>query len=111
MKTYVIDIDGTICTKNCELQGSDYTNSKPIRRRIDKINDLYDKGNKIIYMTARGMGRHNNNPLAAIQDFYTFTAKQLKNWGCKYHHLFLGKPSADAYIDDKGISDEDFFAN
>jgi uncharacterized HAD superfamily protein len=111
MKTYVVDIDGTICTKSCELQGNDYTKSKPLRKRIEKINDLYDEGNKIIYMTARGMGRHNNNPLAAIQDFYIFTAKQLKNWGCKYHHLFLGKPSADVYIDDKGINDEDFFAN
>ena len=89
MKTYVIDIDGTICTKNCELQGSDYTNSKPIRRRIDKINDLYDKGNKIIYMTARGMGRHNNNPLAAIQDCEKYCGKLLyfvKDKKCSWHY-------------------------
>ena len=55
MKTYVIDIDGTICTKNCELKGSDYSDSKPIYSRIDKINKLYDEGHKIIYLTARGM--------------------------------------------------------
>jgi len=30
-------------------------------------------------------------------------------WGCKYHQLFLGKPSGDFYIDDKGINDTDFF--
>jgi hypothetical protein len=109
--TYVFDIDGTICTKLCELEGSDYTDSEPLATRIEKVNQLYEEGNTIIYMTARGMGRHGNNPQAAIEEFYAFTAKQLKNWGCKYHHLFLGKPSADAYIDDKGINDEDFFAN
>tara|TARA_R110000824_G_scaffold25201_1_gene88004 strand:- start:205 stop:540 length:336 start_codon:yes stop_codon:yes gene_type:complete len=111
MKTYVIDIDGTICTKNCELRGSSYTESEPLQDRIHKINALYEEGNKIIYMTARGMGRHDNNPQAAIQEFYTFTEEQLSKWGCKYHHLFLGKPAADFYIDDKGINDEDFFTN
>ncbi|MDA7494510.1 hypothetical protein N8467_00430 [bacterium] len=109
MKTYVIDIDGTICTKNCELEGSDYVDSQPIYDRINRINKLYDEGHTIIYMTARGMGRHKNNQLLAIQDFYTFTMEQIKGWGCKFHHLFLGKPAADHYIDDKGINDEDFF--
>jgi len=109
--TYVFDIDGTICTKHCELKGDDYRDSEPFVDRIDKINKLYDEGHEIIYMTARGMGRHKNNPQAAIQDFYTLTAEQLEQWGCKYHLLFLGKPSAHFYIDDKGINDEDFFTN
>jgi|TARA_R100000234_G_scaffold309_3_gene249 histidinol phosphatase-like enzyme len=109
--TYVFDIDGTICSKRCELKGDDYADSQPYEERIEKINSLYDQGHEIIYMTARGMGRHKNNPQAAIEDFYTFTQKQLNNWGCKYHRLFLGKPSADMYVDDKGIKDEDFFTN
>ena len=29
--------------------------------------------------------------------------------GAKHHQLFLGKPSGDYYIDDKGVNDEDFF--
>lgn len=111
MKTYVIDIDGTICTKRCELLGHDYEDSEPFQSRIQKINTLYEEGNKIIYMTARGMGRHENNPQAAIQEFYSSTEKQLNRWGCKYHLLFLGKPAADVYIDDKGMNDEDFFTN
>jgi len=110
-KTYVVDIDGTICSKNCELQGSDYTDSLPKTERIEKLNKLYDEGHKIIYMTARGMGRHVNNPQAAIQDFYAFTKSQLDSWGCKYHSLFLGKPCGDVYVDDKGINDEDFFTD
>ena len=39
------------------------------------------------------------------------TKQQLEKWGVKYHKLFLGKPSGDIYIDDKGIKDEDFFGN
>ena len=38
-----------------------------------------------------------------------FTEIQLSLWGCKFHELRLGKPNADYYIDDKGITDEDYF--
>ena len=52
-----------------------------------------------------------NNADLAKQEFYEFTEIQLSLWGCKYHQLFLGKPSADYYIDDKGIHSDDFFGN
>jgi len=104
---YVFDIDGTICTHSAPR----YKNAQPFQKRIEKINALYDEGHTIICYTARGMGRHQNNMMLAIQDFYEFTSKQLKGWGVKYHHLFLGKPNADFYIDDKGIKDSDFFAD
>ena len=109
--TYVFDIDGTICTKLCELKGQDYNDSLPLRERIDKVNALYDEGHKIIYMTARGMGRYENNRSLAEAEFWAFTNNQLKEWGCKYHELFLGKPAADIYVDDKGMNDENFFTN
>ena len=105
--TYVFDIDGTLCTQSGPL----YENAEPFGDRIMKVNALYDDGHTIVCFTARGMGRHKNNPLLAIQDFYELTAAQLHQWGVKHHHLILGKPSGDAYIDDKGIKDEDFFAN
>ena len=105
--TYVFDIDGTICTHAAPY----YENASPLTDRIEKINTLYDNGHTIVCYTARGMGRHSNNMLLAIQDFYELTSQQLENWGVKYHHLFLGKPSGDVYIDDKGINDEHFFAN
>ena len=44
-----------------------------------------------------------------INQLYDVTLNQLKDWGCKFHELHLGKPSADYYIDDKGISDKNFF--
>jgi capsule biosynthesis phosphatase len=104
---YVFDIDGTLCTHSAP----DYDNAQPYIERIKKVNKLYDEGHTIICFTARGMGRHKNNVLLAIQDFYEFTSNQLKKWEVKYHYLFLGKPNADFYIDDKGIKDSDFFTD
>ena len=105
---YVFDIDGTICDKN---KNDDYDKSYPFLERIRKINKLYDEGNEIVFFTARGMGRHNNNTRLAIQQFYSLTENQLEKWGVKYHELILGKPSGDIYVDDKGIKDGHFFAN
>ena len=103
--TYVFDIDGTICT----LTDGDYSEAKPFLNRIKDVNDLYDEGHTIHFHTARGMGRTNNSQIHAERLLYKFTAKQLDGWGVKYHRLFLGKPSGDIYIDDKGEKDEDFF--
>lgn len=103
---YVIDIDGTICDKP---NGRDYDSSIPKLDRIDKINKLYDEGNYIVYFTARGMGRYFDDANLAKARFYQITELQLRLWGCKYHQLILGKPSGDYYIDDKGISANEFF--
>tara|TARA_Y100001973_G_C5185518_1_gene327601 strand:+ start:1716 stop:2039 length:324 start_codon:yes stop_codon:yes gene_type:complete len=104
-KTYVIDIDGTIFKTN----GMDYENSVPISERISKINDLYDEGNIIIYLTARGMGRNDNQYELARNQFFDLTQSQLKKFGAKYHELHLSKPAGDYYIDDKAVKDVDFF--
>ena len=32
---------------------------------------------------------------------YKKTIIQLKNWGLKFHKLYINKPSSDIYIDDK----------
>jgi hypothetical protein len=104
---YIFDIDGTICTQS----NPDYENAKPFIERITKINQLYLDGHTIIFQTARGMGRSNNNQKEAIDLMYEFTKKQLDSWGVKYHELFLGKPAGDIYIDDKGVNDEDFFTH
>jgi phosphatidate phosphatase PAH1 len=106
---YVVDIDGTICDKPECREDCDYHASIPKLDRIAKINKLYDEGHQIIYLTARGMGRHSNNADLAKARFYELTELQLRLWGCKYHELFLGKPSGDFYIDDKGINSDEFF--
>lgn len=104
---YIFDIDGTICHN----ENSNYESSVPMYDRIEKINALYEEGNTIIFQTARGMGRSGNSAAYAHKAFYDLTKEQLDVWGVKYHSLFLGKPAGDIYVDDKGINDEDFFAN
>jgi len=104
---YVIDIDGTICTNT---NGS-YQNAEPIEGRIATVNELYNSGHIIILYTARGMGRTKNSTALAQCLFTGLTKQQLEAWGVKYHHLFLGKPAGDVYIDDKGIKDSDFFGD
>ena len=106
-KTYVVDIDGTICS----LTDGNYRKAIPNKERIEKINQLYLKGNTIIYFTARGMGRHKGNVFNAYNEFYELTKKQLDKWGVKHSKLILGKPSGDIYIDDKGIKADDFFTD
>jgi len=104
---YVFDIDGTICVNS----NSDYENSTPITERINKVNQLYREGHTVIFNTARGMGRSGNSAAFAHAALYEFTKKQLDEWGVQYHHLFMGKPAGNFYIDDKGIRDEDFFTD
>jgi hypothetical protein len=109
MAVYCIDIDDTICKKTGDCQVCKYESSIPILNHIKKINSLYDDGHIIKYFTARGMGRYNDDAKKASEKFYQLTKMQLNIWGCKYHELILGKPSADYYIDDKGINSNDFF--
>lgn len=104
--TYVFDLDNTLC----KTIDGDYLNSVPFKDRIEFVNSLHKQGNKIIIHTARGMGSSNNNQIEAIQKFYLLTQKQLSEWGLNYDYLILGKPSGDFYIDDKGVSDDNFFA-
>lgn len=94
---YIVDIDGTICTNT----HGDYTNAVPYPERIEKINNLYESGNTVIYWTARGgnTGR----------DWSNLTEEQLKRWGCKYSEVWHRKPAYDVWIDDKAANSEDWF--
>ena len=101
---YCFDLDGTIC--DTPLRKSDnkpgYLESTPIPYMVEQVNKLYDDGHKIIIMTARGRG-------SGI-DWTDLTIEQLDRWGVKYHDLepMFHKPSADLFIDDKGINVEDW---
>lgn len=91
---YCFDLDGTICTS---VENSDYESAVPDNSRINKINALYDAGNKIIIMTARGS--------FSKKDHTKLTTIQLREWGVKYHELIMNKkPNADYYIDDKAVN-------
>tara|TARA_R100000008_G_C3548825_1_gene149147 strand:- start:23 stop:331 length:309 start_codon:yes stop_codon:yes gene_type:complete len=96
-KIYVFDIDGTICSNT----NGEYKNAIPYEDVIQKINQLYDSGNIIKMMTARGS--------TTGIDWTSTTESQLKEWGVKHHQLIMNKkPHADVFVDDKAINVSSF---
>ena len=93
-----VDIDETICKSPTSR---DYSLAVPLKHRIQKINELYEAGNKIVYWTARGTG--------SGVDWRAVTEEQFEKWGVKYHELRFGKPIYDLFIDDKNINSDKFF--
>ena len=102
MKVIYIDIEETICNRESSTDSGtthDYTKAKPIQNKIDKINELYDQGNTIVYWTARASRKQ--------IDWTNLTAQQLSDWGCKYHELRVDKPFYDLFIEDKSLRIEE----
>ncbi len=98
-KVICFDIDNVLCrTKN-----SNYSLSKPNIKAIQKINELYMRGYKIIFFTSRYMGRTKNNIKKSYLLGFEQTSNQLKKWKVKYHKLIMGKPSYDLIVDDLSI--------
>jgi hypothetical protein len=87
-KTWVWDIDGTICTET----GGNYQKAQPNYDVISTVNRLFARGDEVIFHTARGMKRFNNDVAAVYQNLYDLTVTQLKSWGVKYDKLIMGKP-------------------
>ena len=96
-KKFCFDLDNTIC----KTSKNNYKGSKPIKKSILLINSLYNSGHKIKIYTARYMGRTNDDQLKSQKKVLKLTLNQLKKWNVKFHKLFISKPSADLYIDDK----------
>lgn len=88
--TFVIDIDGVVAGL---VPDNDYAKAEPLSDTIAAINALYDKGHRIVMMTARGS--------ATGIDWREVTEGQFARWGLRYHDLRFGKPAADYYVDDR----------
>ena len=96
---FCFDIDNVIC----KTINNNYKTSKPNKKAIGKINELYENGHFVKLFTSRCMGRNKENIIKAKKQGYKMTMKQLKKWKVKYHKLIFGKPSFDLYIDDKAL--------
>ena len=77
---YCFDIDGTVCTS---VENSKYHEAEVIPVMLNLINELYDQGHTIKFMTARGC-------VSGI-DWTDITTRQLDDWGFKYHELIMNK--------------------
>tara|TARA_B100001094_G_scaffold222246_1_gene216309 strand:- start:1234 stop:1551 length:318 start_codon:yes stop_codon:yes gene_type:complete len=93
---YCFDIDGTICTTNCQ-----YKDAVPYQNVIDWINKKYDEGHNVELFTSRGK--------SSGIDWSDFTKEQIESWGVKHHKLTLGKPAYDIFIDDRAINNEEWY--
>jgi len=94
MKNIYVDIDETICFYK---QKRDYRLAIPNQNNIEKINNLFEDGNKITYWTARATVHKDKK-----DEYYKLTFNQLNEWGCKFHELIVGeKPNYDLLICDK----------
>ena len=94
MIRWCMDLDNTLV----KTEGSDYKNSTPIPKAIEKIRQYKERGDHIIIMTARGAG--------SKTDWRDFTEKQLNDFGIPYDQLIVGlKPGGvDVFVDDKAIN-------
>ncbi len=93
---YCFDIDGTICT----YTDGNYAKAIPIDHRIQHINQLIAQGMTVIFHTARGA--------KTGIDWTEFTQEQLITWGILNPIIIFGKPLADLYVDDRGVSDQSY---
>lgn len=84
----IIDIDGTICTEEKTYSRS---MAKPLKKAVESVNKIYDKGHTVILYSARSWVE------------YEMTYDWLQKHGFKYHQLILGKPVGDVWIDDRAI--------
>ena len=76
MKIICFDLDGVICNNTY----GDYSKAKPIKKSINKINSLYNKGHIIKVFTARYMGEIMKIFLKHIL-MVTNLQNQLDSWG------------------------------
>ncbi len=102
-KRIIVDFDDTLAfTTNRQ-----WNNAKPNKPLIEKLNSLYDEGWRIDIFTARGSISCKTRNEAARKYQYGME-KWLEKNGVKYNLLSFDKPLGAYYIDDKGISPEDF---
>jgi hypothetical protein len=95
--TVAFDLDGTLCSKT----DGDYESAQPFQDRIAHVNYLHSIGVRVLIFTARGA--------TSRRDYRELTINQLKLWGLCFDELIMSKPHFDLLVDDKAVSDLDYF--
>jgi len=98
----VFDLDGVIC--ELKKPSESYVEVKPKLEVIKIINELHSNGDYIIIHTGRHMRTCNGNVNEVIKKVGKITKEWLKKNNVKYDELIFGKPHADMYIDDLGVT-------
>jgi len=99
------DLDGTLCDGDVPgPAGTDYTRCQPLPGAANILSSMRKQGHTVIIQTARGMGSAHGNVGAAQAKVAAITFEQLGAWGFEFDEIYFGKPSAELYVDDKGMS-------
>jgi len=93
IKTYAVDIDGTLCVERSEWWL--YATAEPIKKNIRKINRLKRLGHTIILYTAR------------FEEDREVTEAWMKKYRVQYDKIVFGKLRADHYVDNCSLRMED----
>lgn len=105
-KTVVVDFDDTLAfTLN-----RDWKNARPNDALIQKLNGLYRDGWDIHIVTARGQLSCNGDSFAADMKYRWQMEEWLKLNGVLYTSLSFEKKLAAYYIDDKGVTPDQFLS-
>ena len=106
MKRVVFDLDETICRHT----NRDYANAAPVWLTIERMRQLRERFPEceIVIHTARGMKSCGGDVEKADAKNRAVTEDWLERHNVPYDILVFGKPFADAYIDDKAITLEEW---
>ena len=102
--TLVVDFDDTIAITH----NRDWTNALPNEALVNKLNALYDEGWTVHIVTARGQLSCDGDCEAADLKYRVQIESWLNQHDVKYTSLSFQKKLAAYYIDDKGITPEQF---
>jgi tRNA A-37 threonylcarbamoyl transferase component Bud32 len=98
----VIDFDGTLALGDT----NDITKMIPNLKIVNLLNQMYEDGNYIKIVTARGC-----KSCSTIQErenkYSDIITKWLTTYNIKYHELSFNKEYGDIYIDDRGYNIQD----
>ena len=101
-RRFCFDLDNTLVSY--PVVHGDYTTVLPHQKNIEYLRYLKKCGNVIIIHTARRMRTHGGNTGKVMHDVGKITLDTLEKFQIPYDELYFGKPDADYYIDDKGVS-------
>ena len=102
----VFDLDETIC----HTRNRDYERTQPIEPVVARIQELRRTipGAEVVIYTSRGMASCGGDVAAAERKNRPMIEKWLRDNGVEYEEIIFGKPLGDVYVDDKGMSPEEF---
>lgn len=94
----VLDVDNTICAT--KVDGQSYSDVLPFPDVVEILHKWKSEGHYIILQTARHMRTYDGNEGKILGNFGYFY-KWLEKHNIPYDEIYIGKPNADVFIDDK----------